>query len=122
MLPHSQLPKLHIRSRINRWQTNVRCTAQLPQVRVFCSTIRYRESEEASTLVDSVKAIPYGELSIGVPTEVRTGERRVAVTPQNAALLLKKGFKEVLVEHGAGFNSQFDAHVSPLPNEHSLLP
>ncbi|KAK5121425.1 hypothetical protein LTR85_005257 [Meristemomyces frigidus] len=59
---------------------------------------------------EPVKATPYSELSIGVPTEVRTGERRVSVTPQNAALLLKKGFKRVLVEHGAGFQSQFDAH------------
>lgn len=58
---------------------------------------------------EPVKAIPYGELTIGVPTEVRTGEKRVAVTPQNAALLLKKGFKEVLVEQGAGFNAEFSA-------------
>lgn len=35
------------------------------------------------------------------------GERRVALTPQNVALLLKKGFKQVLVENGAGFKSQF---------------
>lgn len=57
-----------------------------------------------------VKAIPYGDLIIGVPLEVRTGERRVAITPQNAKLLLKKGFKEVLIEHGAGFQAQFPAH------------
>ena len=59
---------------------------------------------------EPVKTIPYSELTIGVPTEVRSGEKRVAVTPQNAALLLKKGFKEVLVEHGAGFNAEFSAH------------
>ncbi|TKA54400.1 hypothetical protein B0A55_12846 [Friedmanniomyces simplex] len=41
---------------------------------------------------------------------LRSGERRVAITPQNAAVLLKKGFKEVLVEHGAGFQAQFPAH------------
>ena len=57
-----------------------------------------------------MKAIPYSDLTIGVPTEVRSGEKRVAVTPQNAALLLKKGFKEVLVEHGAGFQAEFPAH------------
>jgi NAD(P) transhydrogenase len=33
------------------------------------------------------------------------------MTPQNAALLLKKGFKRVLVEHGAGFEAQFPAHM-----------
>ena len=57
-----------------------------------------------------MKAIPYEELTIGVPTEVRSGERRVAITPINAALLLKKGFKEVLIEHGAGFQAEFPAH------------
>lgn len=31
----------------------------------------------------------------------------MALTPQNVALLLKKGFKEVLVEQGAGFKAQF---------------
>lgn len=44
-----------------------------------------------------------------MPTEVRPGEKRVAVTPQNAALLLKKGFKQVLVEYGAGFRAEFSA-------------
>jgi NAD(P) transhydrogenase len=31
----------------------------------------------------------------------------VALTPQNVALLLKKGFKQVWVENGAGFKAQF---------------
>jgi H+-translocating NAD(P) transhydrogenase len=35
------------------------------------------------------------------------GERRVAISPQNVAILLKKGFKQVLVESGAGFQAQF---------------
>jgi len=35
------------------------------------------------------------------------GERRVALTPQNVAVLLKKGFKQVWVENGAGFKAQF---------------
>merc|ERR1712093_221613 len=38
----------------------------------------------------------------GVVRETYPDERRVAITPQNAALLLKKGFKRVLVERGAG--------------------
>ena len=44
---------------------------------------------------------------MGVPVESYPGERRVALTPQNAQLLLKKGFKQVLVEAGAGFESSF---------------
>ncbi len=37
---------------------------------------------------------PYAELTVGVPQEVYPNERRVAITPQNVALLLKKGFLE----------------------------
>lgn len=80
--------------------------------RVFCLSARQLQQGQTPSSASSpaesetVKAIPYSQLSIGVPTEVRSGERRVAVTPQNAALLLKKGFKEVLVEHGAGFQAQ----------------
>ena len=32
------------------------------------------------------------------------------MTPKNAELLLKKGFKRVLIEHGAGFGAQFSPH------------
>ena len=73
-----------------------------------------RRQQQAQPLAadagENVKSIPYSELTIGVPTEVRRGERRVAMTPQNVALLLKKGFKEVLIENGAGFEAQFPAH------------
>jgi NAD(P) transhydrogenase len=50
---------------------------------------------------------PYSELTIGVPRETYPSERRVSLTPQNAALLLKKGFKRVLVESGAGHEARF---------------
>lgn len=39
--------------------------------------------------------------------ETYPNERRVAITPQNAALLLKRGFARVLVERGAGVEAQF---------------
>lgn len=42
-----------------------------------------------------------------MPRESFPNERRVSLTPQNAALLLKKGFKEVLVEKDAGHEAQF---------------
>jgi NAD(P) transhydrogenase len=58
-----------------------------------------------------VETRPYSELTVGVPTEVLPGERRVAMTPQNVALLLKKGFKRVLIEHGAGYEAQFPVHA-----------
>lgn len=54
-----------------------------------------------------VKQRPYSELTIGVPCESHPSERRVALTPQNTALLLKKGFKSILVESGAGHEAKF---------------
>jgi NAD(P) transhydrogenase len=79
---------------------------------LYHSTKQLHEEKKASEPEPDppVKAIPYSELTIGVPTEVFPGERRVAMTPANAALLLKKGFKRVMVEHGAGFEAQFPIH------------
>jgi NAD(P) transhydrogenase len=42
-----------------------------------------------------------------VVRETWPNERRVALTPANTALLLKKGFQRVLVERGAGVEAQF---------------
>ncbi|KAF5973373.1 hypothetical protein FBULB1_8337 [Fusarium bulbicola] len=53
------------------------------------------------------KTTPYDHLVVGVPTEIFPGERRVALTPANVALLKKKGFKQVLVERGAGTSADF---------------
>jgi H+-translocating NAD(P) transhydrogenase len=55
----------------------------------------------------SVESQPYANLTVGVPKETYPDERRVALTPQNATLLLKKGFGRILVERGAGFQAQF---------------
>ncbi|KAI9709504.1 MAG: hypothetical protein M1820_003264 [Bogoriella megaspora] len=85
--------------------------SQIP--RSFHQAPRWRQGQAQSAPAEGkqeVETIPYSELTIGVPTEVRGGERRVAMTPQNAALLLKKGFKQVLVEFGAGLQAQFPAH------------
>ncbi|KAL4773330.1 NAD(P) transhydrogenase beta subunit-domain-containing protein [Aspergillus nidulans var. acristatus] len=53
-----------------------------------------------------VPVVPYSSLTVGVPREIYPNERRVALTPQNVALLLKKGFVRVLVERGAGDGAQ----------------
>jgi NAD(P) transhydrogenase subunit alpha len=45
-------------------------------------------------------------MRIGVPKEIRPGERRVAATPETVARLLKLGF-EVAVESGAGAGAAF---------------
>ncbi|KAL1963938.1 hypothetical protein VTN77DRAFT_7613 [Rasamsonia byssochlamydoides] len=55
----------------------------------------------------SASAVPYASLTVGIPRETFPNERRVAITPQNVTLLLKKGFSRVLVERGAGDAAQF---------------
>jgi NAD(P) transhydrogenase len=50
---------------------------------------------------------PYSTLTIGIPRETYPNERRIAITPTNVALLLKKGFSRVLIEHEAGVEAQF---------------
>jgi H+-translocating NAD(P) transhydrogenase len=55
--------------------------------------------------------VPYSELTVGVPKETYPNERRVALTPPNVGLLLKKGFKRVLVERGAGANAEYSDQV-----------
>jgi NAD(P) transhydrogenase subunit alpha len=45
-------------------------------------------------------------VKLAVPKESRPGERRVAVTPENVARLIKMGFA-VAVEHDAGAAASF---------------
>lgn len=79
--------------------------------RTFHSNKRLSDAQKEPAEPEKVQCIPYADLVVGVPTEVLPGERRVAITPQNVALLLKKGFKKVLIEFGAGFGAQFPAHA-----------
>ncbi|KZT44216.1 PNTB-domain-containing protein [Sistotremastrum suecicum HHB10207 ss-3] len=86
-------------SQVARWQL----TAIVP-----CRRFHNRSShlrEEAKTSPSS--GVPYNSLTVGVPLEAYPNERRVSITPQNAALLLKKGFSRVLVEKNAGREAQF---------------
>ncbi|KAL6776704.1 hypothetical protein ACKKBF_B30620 [Auxenochlorella protothecoides x Auxenochlorella symbiontica] len=53
------------------------------------------------------QGVPYDQLAVGVPKESFEGERRVALTPAGVAALKKAGFKEVLVESGAGAAANF---------------
>ena len=45
-------------------------------------------------------------LRIGIPKEIKAGENRVALTPDSANKLIKKGF-EVFIEKDAGINAGF---------------
>ena len=61
----------------------------------------------AAVAPPTAEATPYNQLSIGVPKESFAGERRVSVSPEGVKLLLKDGFKEVLIETGAGKAAEF---------------
>lgn len=63
-------------------------------------------STSTEPALESVPTTPYAELTVGVPRESHQNEQRVAITPQNVALLLKKGFSRVLIERGAGEAAQ----------------
>ncbi|KAI0247966.1 PNTB-domain-containing protein [Lactifluus subvellereus] len=66
-----------------------------------------RHVREGARPSASAEGVPYSSLRVGVPREIYPDERRVALTPQNVALLRKKGFAEVLIEHDAGTHAQF---------------
>ncbi|KAI0517618.1 NAD(P) transhydrogenase mitochondrial precursor [Xylaria bambusicola] len=52
-------------------------------------------------------SVPYANLTVGIPRETFANERRVAISPQNVALLKKKGFGKVIIEKGAGVEADF---------------
>ncbi|OJJ75862.1 hypothetical protein ASPBRDRAFT_38177 [Aspergillus brasiliensis CBS 101740] len=79
--------------------TRHNCFEQLPRSTSILNPRNYATSASAAP---AVPVVPYSALTVGVPRETYPNERRVAVTPQNVSLLLKKGFARVLVERGAG--------------------
>jgi NAD(P) transhydrogenase len=65
------------------------------------------KSAESQTSSLKPPGVPYSDLTVGVPREIFPSERRVSVTPQGVATLLKKGFKAVHVASGAGAEASF---------------
>lgn len=57
----------------------------------------------------------------GVPKEIDDREKRVSITPAVVKTLLKQGFKEVLVERGAGEASEFSVRRADCPKAASHL-
>ena len=80
--------------------------SQITAVARYASEASNPHDEELPTS-PPFTAGPYSNLTVGIPKESYPGERRVAITPQNVALLLKKGFSRVLIERGAGVEAQF---------------
>jgi NAD(P) transhydrogenase len=66
--------------------------------------IRFQEKQEKAE--EPPKGIPYKNLTVGVPKEIHEGEKRVALTPETVAKLVKEGFN-VVVERGAGAGAKF---------------
>jgi hypothetical protein len=71
------------------------------------STQRSNQRFISTATLPNVEGTPYSKLTVGIPKETFQNERRVAATPQNVALLLKKGFSRVLVERDAGSLAKF---------------
>ncbi|KAI1014192.1 hypothetical protein LB504_008915 [Fusarium proliferatum] len=98
-------------SRRKQWHSTLRAPRQhalVADVSKPLALIRHASAppRKYSTVV-LPKTTPYDHIVVGVPTEIFPGERRVALTPANVALLKKKGFKQVLVERGAGTSADF---------------
>ncbi|KAJ8122488.1 hypothetical protein ONZ43_g1331 [Nemania bipapillata] len=69
-------------------------------------TVRTIPITSYSTVIEPA-SVSYANLTVGVPRETFANERRVAISPQNVALLKKKGFGKVIVERGAGVEADF---------------
>ena len=70
-------------------------------------TSRWRKgAEKSAAKEEKLVGIPYSKLSIGVPKESWSGERRVACSPAVTAALSKKGFT-LKIEEGAGEKASF---------------
>jgi NAD(P) transhydrogenase len=116
-IPSSRLARLPVTLLSSRrnWHNTLSHARQRGPVAVSAATkslalVRHQPSPLISKSYSTVvlpPTTPYTELAVGVPKEVFPGERRVALTPTNVALLLKKGFGKVIVERGAGASADF---------------
>ncbi|KAG1754655.1 PNTB-domain-containing protein [Suillus lakei] len=75
--------------------------------RSFHWSSRNANEAKAAPEAPKVSGTPYTSLTVGAPREIFPDERRVSLTPQNVALLKKKGFANILVEKHAGTQAQF---------------
>ena len=55
----------------------------------------------------ATRQLKHKDLTVGGIKETFPEEKRVAITPENVQVLLKAGFKQVLVEQGCGEAAQF---------------
>lgn len=91
----------------NRWSASSPASGPASATAGRHASLTSDQYSEEVPLTPPFTAGPYSTLTVGIPRETYPGERRVAVTPQNVKILLKKGFSRVLIEHGAGVEAQF---------------
>ncbi|PGH08122.1 NAD(P)(+) transhydrogenase (AB-specific), alpha subunit [Polytolypa hystricis UAMH7299] len=77
------------------------------QLRRFTTSPALPREQQKQSPSNLITSVPYSALTVGIPHETFPNERRVALTPQNTALLLKKGFSRILIERGAGAAAKF---------------
>ena len=77
----------------------------------FANTAFMPQEEQLET------AVRHRKISIGVPSDKKNDEKRVALTPESVNLLVDNGH-EVIVQKGAGAGANYsDKIVVPLPPE-----
>lgn len=82
----------------------LRCPRPLHPSRLFSGS--YKLLSKDGKPLEAVKGVPYKNLTIGVPKEKWLNEKRVALSPQVCATLVKKGFT-VHIEKSAGEQATF---------------
>ncbi|KAJ5113964.1 hypothetical protein N7456_002498 [Penicillium angulare] len=99
------LPVTHVASKVRQISflasSQNKHTPSTPQLPVLS-----KRTSSTAVPEELVPTTAYSELTVGIPRESHENERRVAITPQNVGLLLKKGFSRVLIERGAGEGAQ----------------
>ncbi|KAF9013895.1 PNTB-domain-containing protein [Cyathus striatus] len=77
----------------------------------FHTSVSLRDDSPKKSFTD-LTGIPYSSLKVGVPREIFPNERRVALVPQNVALLRKKGFSNQYAAAGATLVSREEIFTS----------
>lgn len=88
-------------------QTRVVSQGSKRSLHICNRVLSAKQPAAADAAKEPPKGTPYSDLTIGVPREIWRNERRVAITPDNVALLKKKGFKAIKIEKGAGEGAKF---------------
>ena len=104
----SKKKRVGLSSSRNRRRIGVPCTNMRSSSRLLARVAAPRLGPAAfvGSSSRSIYSVPYSELSVGVPKESASMEKRVGQTPESVAKLVKEGIT-VKVEAGAGAAADF---------------